>query len=48
MWCLMVVMDDGGGEQECLSRRQCLTVFDGGWALERRLTFNNGGGGWRQ
>jgi hypothetical protein len=27
-------MDDGGGEQECLSRRQCLMAFDGGWAFE--------------
>jgi hypothetical protein len=30
----MVVMDDGDGEQECVSRRQFLTAFDGGWALE--------------
>jgi hypothetical protein len=30
----MVVMDDGNGEQECVSRRQFLTAFDGGWALE--------------
>jgi hypothetical protein len=27
-------MDDGGGEQERLLRRQCLMVFDGGWAFE--------------
>ena len=31
---LTVVMDDGGGEQECLSWRQCLMVFDGGWAFD--------------
>jgi len=23
-------------------------AFDGGWALERRLTLDNGGGGWQQ
>jgi hypothetical protein len=39
-------MDDGGGGQECLLRQQCLPAFDGGWALERRLTFNNGSGEW--
>jgi hypothetical protein len=27
-------MDDGGGEQECLSWQQCLMAFDGGWAFE--------------
>ena len=30
-----MVVDDGGGEQGgCLSQRQCLTAFDGGWAFE--------------
>jgi hypothetical protein len=27
-------MDDGGSEQECLSRRQCLTAFDGVWVFD--------------
>jgi hypothetical protein len=27
-------MDDGDGEQECVSRRQCLTAFNGGWAFK--------------
>ena len=27
-------MDDSGGEQEFLSRGQCLTAFDGGWAFD--------------
>jgi len=36
-----VVMDDGGGEQECLSiTATVLTAFDGGWVFDgsRRLT----------
>ena len=33
-------MDDGGSEQECLSRRQCLTAFDG----DCRLTTAAAGG----
>jgi hypothetical protein len=31
---LMVAIDDGGGEQERLSRQQCLMAFDGGWVFE--------------
>jgi hypothetical protein len=26
-------MDDSSSEQERLSRRQCLTAFNGGWAF---------------
>ena len=36
-----MVMDDGGGEQECLSiPATVLTAFDGGWVFDgsRRLT----------
>ena len=29
-----VVIDDSGGEQECLLRRECLMAFDGGWVLD--------------
>ena len=29
-----MAMDDGGGEQEHLSLRQCFMAFDGGWAFE--------------
>jgi hypothetical protein len=39
-------MDDGGGEQECLSI--VATVFDGvrrRLGVRRRPTFDNGGGG---
>jgi hypothetical protein len=28
------VMDDGGGEQECLPRRQCFAAFGGGWEFK--------------
>jgi hypothetical protein len=39
-------MDDGGSEQECLSRRQCMTAFNSGWAFDggRRWTMAAAGG----
>ncbi len=45
-----MAIDDGGSEQERLSRGQCLMAFDGGWAFEggcRSTTAAVDGGGGR-